>query len=189
MNAPLLRPVLVLDAGFQAVNVVPMRRALRLIAAGRAVAVEEDQSVVFRSERWQLKCPVVIRLFIAVAHRLYRALRVRFNKRNVFARDGYRCQYCGSGEDLTIDHVVPRSRADRGFPGGAKNSWQNCVTACLPCNLRKGNRTPEEANMPLARRPRAPRGYLPLVERVQIEPVIETWQRFLPTSARATGSA
>jgi 5-methylcytosine-specific restriction endonuclease McrA len=179
MTSQLLRPVLVLDAGYQAVNVVPMRRALRLLAAGRAIAVEEDESVVFHSERWQLKCPVVIRLFIAVAHRLYRALRVRFSKRNVFARDGYRCQYCGSSENLTLDHVVPRSRRHEVRLEYGINSWQNCVTACLACNLKKGDRLPEEVGMKLRRPPAAPKGYLPLVRTRQPSGLLTKWNRFL----------
>jgi len=179
MSGQLLRPVLVLDAGYQAVNVVPMRRALRLLAAGRAVAVEEDESVVFHSERWQLKCPVVIRLFIAVAHRLYRALHVRFNKRNVFARDGYRCQYCGGEENLTLDHVIPRSRKDEFRLDHGINSWENCVTACLSCNLRKGDRLPEEVGMHLLRKPGPPRGYLPMVQNRQPAGLLPTWRRFL----------
>ena len=180
MATVLLRPVLVLDAGYQAVNVVPVRRALALLATGRAVAVEQDDGVSLRSERAAMGCPVIIRLFIAVAHRVYRSLTVRFNKRNVFARDGHECQYCGSRDDLTLDHVVPRSRRDQAFPDGGPTSWENCVTACLPCNLRKGNRTPEEAQMALRRRPGPPRGFLPLLHRQAPSATwTATWQRYL----------
>jgi 5-methylcytosine-specific restriction endonuclease McrA len=68
----------------------------------------------------------------------------------VFARDGYACQYCGAGSHLTMDHVVPRSR-------GGRSSWDNVVTSCAPCNLRKGNRLPSEIGMHPRTRPRAPR--------------------------------
>lgn len=179
MPTVLLRPVLVLDAGYQAVNVVPVRRALTLLASGRAVAVEHDEHVAFRSEHQAVQCPVIIRLFIAVAHRVYRSLTVRFNKRNVFARDGHQCQYCGATEDLTVDHVIPRSRRDGPHPEGGPTSWENCVTACLRCNLRKGDRTPEEAQMPLRRRPSAPRGYLPLLHRQSQNGWAARWQRYL----------
>jgi 5-methylcytosine-specific restriction endonuclease McrA len=179
MATLLLRPVLVLDAGYQAVNVVPVRRALTLLASGRAVAVEQDDRVSLRSEREAVHCPVIIRLFIAVAHRVYRSLTVRFNKRNVFARDGHRCQYCGATEDLTVDHVVPRSRRDHSHPNGGPTSWENCVTACLPCNLRKGNRTPEEASMPLRRRPSEPRGFLPLMHRHAGAGWTDRWREYL----------
>jgi 5-methylcytosine-specific restriction endonuclease McrA len=178
MAATLLKPVLVLDAGYQAVNVVPVRRALTLLASGRAVAVEQDEQVALHSERQSFRCPVIIRLFIAVAHKVYRALKVRFNKRNVFARDEHQCQYCGSSEDLTVDHVVPRSRRDSTHPHGGPTNWENCVTACLPCNLRKGNRTPEEAKMTLLRRPSEPRGFLPLVHRHTDAVWAVRWQRY-----------
>ena len=87
--------------------------------------------------------------------RLRQYVRVPFRqlpltRRNVFHRDGHSCQYCGArGEQLSIDHVVPRSR------GGA-DTWENVTTACLSCNVRKGNRTPKEADMPLSRVPRRP---------------------------------
>jgi len=71
------------------------------------------------------------------------------NRREVLRRDHHTCQYCGSTHNLTLDHVVPLSR-------GGSHSWDNVVTACERCNQRKGNRTPEEANMPLRSKPRAP---------------------------------
>ena len=179
MGPILLQPVLVLDAGYQAVNVVPMRRALRLIAAGKVVAVEQDEELVIRSERMSWRCPVIIRLFIAVAHRVYRSLQVRFNKRNIMARDGHRCQYCGSQDNLTIDHVVPRSRSTDQYPHGGPTSWENCVTACLPCNLRKGDRTPDEAQMLLTARPSKPRMFLPLVHRAPEGDRSRAWERYL----------
>ena len=180
MGPTLLRPVLVLDAGYQAVNVVPMRRALRLIATGKAVAIDEDADTILRSERECLNCPRIIRLFIAVAHRVYRTLQVRFNKRNVMARDNHRCQYCGSDERLTIDHVVPRSRRTREHPRGGPTTWENCVTACLPCNLKKGNRTPDEAGMALLSKPSKPRWFLPLVNKTtRQDGWVDTWGRYL----------
>ena len=179
MGPALLRPVLVLDAGYQAVNVVPVRRALRLMAAGKAVAVEEDDDVLYRSERLSVRCPLIIRLCISIAHRVMRSLRVRFNKRNIMARDEHRCQYCGDTEQLTIDHVVPRSRRTPQHPKGGETSWENCVTACLPCNLRKGDRTPEEAGMELRTRPTAPRGYMPFVHRPQPGPSLQIWRKYL----------
>jgi len=78
---------------------------------------------------------------------------VRLTRRNVMLRDGFQCQYCARRRptvELDIDHVQPRSR-------GGPDTWTNLVTACQPCNRRKGRRTPQEANMPLRRRPRAPR--------------------------------
>jgi 5-methylcytosine-specific restriction endonuclease McrA len=151
----LSQPVLVLDAGYQPVNVVNIRRALALICKGKAVVLHEDERALLRSERLVLHRPRVIRLLAAVAHRVYRFFRVKLSKRNIMARDGWRCQYCGATDrPLTIDHVVPRSRQPH---GSSMDSWENCVTACLACNVRKGNRTPSEAGMALLCRPARPR--------------------------------
>ena len=178
--ATLSRPVLVLDAGYQAVNVVPMRRAITLVTTGRAVPVEEDEELVVRSERVTVRCPVIIRLFMAVAHRVYRTLRVKFNKKNIMARDGYRCQYCGqSDRPLTIDHVFPRSRRGPRHPNGGATNWTNCVTACIDCNTRKGNRTPSEAGMALLSKPASPRWFLPLVHRKPGVRFYSRWRKYL----------
>lgn len=166
MTAALTRPVLVLDAGYQAVNVVPMRKALVLVTSGKAVAVEEDRGLVFHSERSRVYGPTIIRLLIAIAHRVYRRFNVKFNKRNIMARDEYICQYCGTtGIPLTIDHVVPRSRRTPEHPNGGASAWDNCVAACFPCNTRKGNRTPDEAGMKLLNPPSKPRWYFALIHR------------------------
>jgi 5-methylcytosine-specific restriction endonuclease McrA len=107
---------------------------------------------------------------------------VAFTRRNVYRRDGYTCQYCRARpgmSDLTIDHVIPRSR------GGA-SSWENCVTACRPCNARKANRTTHEIDLRLPRPPAAPRwpgGLDPASVRAR-----PLWQRFLPASAVAVGA-
>jgi hypothetical protein len=179
MIGELSSPVLVLDAGYQAVNIVPVRRALSLLARGKAVVVEERTGALLRSEKLRLGCPVIIRLLIAIAHRVYRTLRVRFNKRNVLARDAWTCQYCGATDRfLTVDHVVPRSRRSKRFPNGGPHTWENCVTACLECNNKKGDRLPEEAGMALARRPTRPRWVLALP--FGRGHSLETWQKYLP---------
>ena len=124
---------------------VPMRRALRLVLDGKAEIVESDPGRLVRSERLTLPRPAVIRLmkFIHVPRRFRRQVTNTF----LFARDRYRCQYCGRTqvelkprESLTRDHLIPISR-------GGTNEWTNVVTACSPCNTRKGNRMPEEIGM------------------------------------------
>ena len=89
---------------------------------------------------------------------------------NVLRRDGHRCQYCGSAERLTLDHVLPRSR-------GGKDAWENLVAACTPCNNKKSNRTPEEAGMPLARRPFRPSHVMYM--RDLVGTLDETWKPYL----------
>ena len=147
---------LALNASFEPLTILPVRRALRLIIDGKAEALEVDESRPYRSEREMFAAPVVIRLvrFIHVPRRFRRQVTNTF----LFARDGYSCQYCGRHrrelgyrESLTRDHVVPLSR-------GGDNDWLNVVTACSRCNLRKGNRTPEQARMRLCSEPAEPTG-------------------------------
>jgi 5-methylcytosine-specific restriction endonuclease McrA len=136
---------LALNASFEPLTMVPMRRALRLVIDGKAEIVESDAERLVRSERLALPRPVVIRLtrFVHVPRRFRRQVTNTF----LFARDRYRCQYCGRSaaelkprEALTRDHLLPLSR-------GGTNDWANVVTACGPCNTRKANRLPEEIGM------------------------------------------
>jgi 5-methylcytosine-specific restriction endonuclease McrA len=100
------------------------------------------------------------------------ASTVTFSRRNIFKRDRYTCQYCGTqpgSEELTIDHVLPRSQ-------GGMSSWQNCVLACVECNKRKADRTPEQAGMPLRRRPARPT-WRPIYANNGFR--IDSWSRFV----------
>ena len=99
---------------------------------------------------------------------------VRFSRRNIFERDKQTCQYCGKyfgKPDLTLDHVIPRSK-------GGRDTWENLVLACVRCNVRKANRTPEEAGMPLLRRPAKPT-WLPKLGARTPSGDLMSWQRFL----------
>ncbi|MFN3597476.1 MAG: HNH endonuclease [Rubricoccaceae bacterium] len=138
--------VLLLNADYQALSVCSVERALVLVMLRKAELVEARPGRAVRSIRAHHPWPSVVRLrsYIRVPYR-----HVLLTRRNVFRRDGHRCQYCGATERLTLDHVVPRSR-------GGGDTWENLVAACVPCNNRKGNRTPEEARMPLRRRPFRP---------------------------------
>jgi 5-methylcytosine-specific restriction endonuclease McrA len=140
------KPVLVLNASYEPINICAARRALVLILKGVASA-EEVAPASVHSARRTLPVPSVIRLleYRRIPHQT-RAL----SRKNILMRDRYTCQYCHkslpSGE-MTLDHVVPRSRA-------GETTWENLVACCHPCNNRKGNRTPDEAGMRLARLPR-----------------------------------
>ena len=136
---------LALNASFEPLTMVPVRRALRLVIEGKAEIVEAEEGDIVRSERLTLPKPAIIRLvkFVHVPRRFRRQVTNTF----LFARDGYRCQYCHRGqielrprECLTRDHMVPISR-------GGGNEWANVVTACSSCNTRKGNRLPSECGM------------------------------------------
>ena len=140
--------VLVLNASYEPLNITTWRRAVVMVLKGKAEGLEHDPD---RRIREDTLLPTVIRLrhFVRVPYK-----QLPLTRRNLFHRDGHRCQYCGaSAEQLSVDHVVPRSR-------GGLDTWENVTTACLPCNVRKGNRTPREAAMPLAREPRPALGSL-----------------------------
>lgn len=139
-------PVLVLNASYEPIHVCAARRALVLLFKGVAQA-EESGRAQLRSARAAMPLPSVIRLL--EYRRIPRQTRA-LSRKNILIRDHFTCQYCGSNGaagELTLDHVLPRSR------GGA-TSWENLVAACRPCNNRKGDRLPEEARMPLHRRPK-----------------------------------
>lgn len=137
---------LVLNATYEPLSVVSTRRAVVLLVREKAELVE-PQGGQWASARMTVPVPAVIRLrrYVRVPYRR----RVPLNRRAVFARDGHRCQYCGTGAE-NLDHVVPRSR-------GGSHTWENVVAACRRCNTRKGDRSPEEAGLSLAALPRAPR--------------------------------
>lgn len=164
---PLSLPVLVLNRVFEPVRITTVRRAIRLLYTGTAQALD-DIGEFHDFSAW-LSLPVrhgvddmlpivtgTLRVPRIVHLRRYARVRrptVRLTRRNVMLRDGFQCQYCerrGPVSLLDIDHVIPRSR-------GGEDSWTNLVTACQPCNRRKGRRTPLEAAMPLLRLPGAPR--------------------------------
>lgn len=135
--------VLVLNASYEPLNITTWRRAVVLLIKGKAEQVEHNGKYVYTD----FPLPTVIRLrhYVRVPY-----TEIPLTRRNLLHRDGHACQYCGySGDDLTLDHVLPRSR-------GGGESWENIVTACVRCNVKKGNRTPREAGMVLLVTPRKP---------------------------------
>lgn len=142
--------VLVLNASYEPLSIVSMRRAVILLLKEKAELVEAAEAYL-RSERGAVPVPLVIRLicFVRIPHRMTLPL----SRRSVLARDQYTCQYCGvqpGRTELTMDHVMPRSR-------GGQTSWENVVASCRSCNQRKGSRTPGEARMHLRTEPKRPR--------------------------------
>ncbi len=164
---------LALNASFEPLTLVPVRRAVRLVLDRKAEVLEVDDARLFRSERESVPCPSVIRLvrFVHVPRRFRRQVTNTF----LFARDDYCCQYCGRHRSqlrgrqfLTRDHILPVSR-------GGQNTWANVVTACSPCNNRKGGRLPEEAGMTLRTVPGEP-NYVHLVWAVRrVTPIQAKW--------------
>ena len=139
-------PVLVLNATFEPINVTAVRRALVLMLKGVAQAEEVSHTRVHSATR-ALLVPSVIRL---LAYRHIPQQTRALSRKNILLRDRNTCQFCKRtlpASELTLDHVVPRSR-------GGRSSWENLVACCYTCNNHKGDRTPEEAGLALARRPR-----------------------------------
>ncbi|MBK5229190.1 MAG: HNH endonuclease [Actinobacteria bacterium] len=158
---------LVLNASFQPLCVVPVRRALVLALKGKAEVLHHN-GIVFRSESLEIPSPSVVRLnyFVKVPLRA----RASLSRRAVFVRDNFECQYCGRPAE-NVDHVIPRSR-------GGQHTWENVVASCRPCNSRKENKAPQDLGMRLRGSPRAPHESVWIVVAAdrRIDP---TWHQYL----------
>ena len=200
--------VLVLNSGYTAIRITNARRAFILLIreAAEVVTSNDGQFHTYDLAAWILWSQLVRssnsrggrgngheppdwvhtpRLEIAVP-RVIRLLHytgrppreVRLTRRNIHARDSFRCHYCGQRfitRDLTVDHIVPRSL-------GGRDTWDNLVSACVPCNSRKGGRTPQGANMLLRRKPTKPRTNPTVAERLQ-NPKYRLWRAFVDESS------
>ena len=169
--------VLVLNASYEPLNVTSVRRAHVLIFKGKAEVLEQlAQELHSASDTYPW--PHVIRLVTYV--QVPRAVQRKISRRALFARDGWKCVYCGqNGGRLTLDHVIPRSR-------GGESVWENVVTSCAPCNLRKGDRLLHELSMQLHRPPRAPQPVLFI--RLAAPKIPSGWRRYLPELAAETAA-
>jgi len=160
---------LVLNATYEALCVVPARRALMLVLDNRAELLHATDRY-FRSERLALPEPSVVRLahYVKVPYQT----RVSLNRRAIFVRDGHRCQYCGAAAE-NIDHVIPRSR-------GGTHTWDNVVAACRPCNARKEDRLLHEAGLTLRQQPSQPR------QRIWVGAALRPdWEPYLAAATRS----
>jgi 5-methylcytosine-specific restriction endonuclease McrA len=164
--------VLVLNATFEPINVCTVRRAIVLLLKARAEVLEQGAATL-HSERSQFARPTVIRLtnYVRVPRDAHRR---KITRRAVFARDEWTCQYCGARSNLTVDHVIPRSK-------GGPSSWENIVASCAPCNRRKGDRTPAQANMHPHHIPRQPRAEIFI--HVSSPTIPSAWRAYLPALA------
>lgn len=188
MSDTLEAPVLVLNRNFQPVQLTTVRRAFVLLYGGSAQALDESGET-YDFDDWrtlpiredddalpivggELRIPRVVHL-----QRYDRSPRVtvRLTRRNLMFRDGFQCQYCAKRptlRELNIDHVIPRSR-------GGGDSWENLVTACRPCNLKKGWKLPEEAGMRLARKPFRPKWTMSAQILLCTQSRFKEWEPFL----------
>ncbi len=127
------KTILVLNASYEPINFTNWKRAIILIL----------------KEKAQLLSSRVIRLVNYIKLPIEKIMANKPSRQMIYKRDDHMCQYCGSIKNLTIDHVIPRSK-------GGQDTWENLVTACMPCNTHKGDKTPEEWGRPLYRKPKAP---------------------------------
>ena len=163
--------VLVLNQSYEPLNLCRIRRAIVLVLRGKAEVLENGRGEL-HSATQIFQMPSVIRLVYMVKRPRHQRKLTRFE---VFNRDQYTCQYCGQQtKELTLDHVIPRQRA-------GKHTWDNVVSACIPCNRRKGGHTPEEVGMRLLHQPRSPRNDGFYVPYDYLNNHSE-WQRYLPHS-------
>lgn len=183
-------PVLVLNRTFQPVHVTGVRRAMCMLYLGIARALDRAFTT-YDFEDWARRHPHddedvlatpdrrigIPRILVLVTYDTIPKGVVRLSRRNIFLRDGYRCQYCGrrpAQRELNLDHIHPRSR-------GGPTTWENLVCCCRTCNLLKGGRTPDESGMRLLRRPRRP-GWTPALQLASFPLRYEEWRPFLVAS-------
>jgi len=162
---------LLLNQGYEPIKIVSWQRAITLVALDKVEVVEEYDAQI-RATSMVIQIPAVVRL--RKAYRRH-AKPVKFSRVNIYARDGYRCQYCGircTIDQLTYDHVIPRSRNGR-------TTWDNIVSCCYACNAQKANRTPAEARMTLRSVPARP-NWIPAVQiRVSAQSVPDAWRDYV----------
>ena len=163
--------VLLLSISYEPIKVINWKKAITMLFLGK-VEVIEEYGYDIRSVSFTIKLPSVVRLLNVVKRN---SRPVKFSRQNIYARDKYRCQYCGEklpAEDLTYDHVLPKSR-------GGKTEWTNIVTCCIGCNRKKGGKTPREASMKLLKKPVMP-SWVPAVRlTIGFKQVPQTWREYL----------
>lgn len=157
-----------LNQSYEPVSICSAKKAMILLLLMKADLVEKKEGKLIRTVNKSFPYPSVIRLasYVRFPHK-----KVELSRKNIHRRDNYRCQYCGKKiATLTIDHVIPKSR-------GGTDSWDNLVTACISCNNKKGNRTPEEAGMKLISKPTKPHHILFMKQ--YLGTIENAWKPFL----------
>ncbi len=164
-------PVLVLNQNYEPLNVCRVRRAVVLIYNGKAEMLEDGTGFIHSASQ-TFSVPSVIRLPYMIKRPRPKRKLTRIE---IFNRDRHTCQYCArETRQLTLDHVIPRYR-------GGEHSWENVVSACIPCNRRKAGRTPKEARMKLINHPSAPRNNYSFYIPYQYLKARQEWQKYLPS--------
>ena len=166
-----MEQILLLNITYEPLKIINWKKAITMLCLGK-VEVIEEYDLDIRSVSFTLKLPSVVRLLKMVTRH---KSPIKFSRQNIYARDRHRCQYCGNRhatEELTYDHVFPKSR-------GGKTEWENIVTCCIDCNRVKGGRTPKEASMTLVRKPSRPTWIPALRITIGFHRVPESWRDYL----------
>jgi len=166
-----MEQVLLLNITYEPLKIINWKKAITLLCLGKVEVIEEYHREI-HSVSFMIKLPSVVRLLKMVKRP---KCPVRFSRQNIYARDRYKCQYCGEtcpSEELTYDHITPKSR-------GGKTEWENIVTCCVECNREKGGRTPKEARMTLIRKPIRP-SWVPAIRiTIGFKEVPKSWRDYL----------
>lgn len=162
---------LLLNTTFEPVSVVTWKKAISLVFLGKVEIIKEYDREIKGVSR-SMRQPAVVRLrrFVRNNHS-----SVKFSRRNIFLRDNYTCQYCGNAFDvkhLTCDHIIPKSR-------GGITEWTNIVTSCMKCNLKKGDKLPDEVEMYPRKRPSRPNGFYLIMLHVGLRVLPEYWKEYV----------
>lgn len=158
---------MVLNQNYEPLTLCNVKRAIILAYLGKVEIISRVDGKKINSVSRSFDCPSIVRLgyFVKVPYK-----KIILSRKNVLKRDNHKCQYCGSTNNLTIDHIIPKSR-------GGEDSWENLVTACIRCNNKKGDRTPEEAGMVLISKPKKP-SHITFIKS-SAGKVLEDWKPFL----------
>jgi len=162
----LLNKVLLLNSSYEPMTFCSAKKAITLLFLEKAETVEWREDLI-RTVSSSMKCPSIIRL---KRRTLTARGKVQLNKKNVFKRDGFKCAYCGETKDLTLDHVIPKSK-------GGKSTWENLVSACVKCNNRKDDKYYYEVGLKLRITPKAPNHIFFL--RQGVKKMEENWKPYL----------
>jgi 5-methylcytosine-specific restriction endonuclease McrA len=167
----IMEQVLLLNITYEPLRIINWKKAITMLCLGKVEVIEEYGREI-HSVSFTVKLPSVVRLLRMVKRP---KTPVKFSRQNIYARDRYKCQYCGdrfSTEDLTYDHVIPKSR-------GGKTQWKNIVTCCIDCNRKKGGRKPSEASMKLIRKPKRPTWVPAIRITIGYREIPQTWRDYL----------
>lgn len=166
-----MEQVLLLNISYEPLKVINWKKAVTMLCLGK-VEVIEEYSQEIHSVSFTFRMPAVVRLLNMVKRV---KSPVKFSRQNIYARDRYKCQYCGKrfpSEELTYDHVFPKSR-------GGRTEWENIVTCCMECNRKKGGRMPHEASMHLIRKPFQPDWVSSIRITIGFKEVPQSWRDYL----------